>query len=317
MIRKIIPEQTVRTKLESCAAILCFNCSLGFGISRCVFYVSLSSCTVAYEVLAIEDKGIIPFNMSCRACRPVNGSVENALAIVHNIDISSFAAPVANIIRCFKLFVSSASVVAETAGYYVASSDGYETVAGIDGIKEFRQEDVEALNKAEPAAVPADTVGKLVTSFSWYLVCTVDEKAIYGIETGGTVGVSFLNSSAGTIRMHVDAINANKQNGTVTLVLRSNKMDAAVAALRKEKVKVIVEQYEGYVVDPKAVRTVDGATGVYVKLGNIVKFRNIDIAYSDDTMILAVSPDGESGYLKQYDEIIIEGTDLYDGKNID
>ena len=34
-------------------------------------------------------------------------------------------------------------------------------------------------------------------------------------------------------------------------------------------------------------------------------------------MILATCPDGESGYLKQYDEIIIEGTDLYDGKNID
>ena len=208
------------------------------------------------------------------------------------------------------------SVLAGVAGYYVASADGYETTASIDGVKEFTREDVEALNKAEPAAVPDNTVGKLVTSFNWYLVCTVSGKEIDGIKTGDRVGVSFLNSSAGTIKMHVDAINANKEDGTVTMVLRSNLMDAAIAALRKEKVKIIAEQYEGYVVDPKAVRTVDGATGVYVKLGNIVKFRKIDIAFSDDTMILAVCPDGESGYLKQYDEIIIEGTDLYDGKNI-
>ena len=170
----------------------------------------------------------------------------------------------------------------------------------------------------ESGGVPSHyAVGKLVTSFSWYLVCTVSEKEVYGINTGGSVGVSFLNSSAGTVKMYVSAVNANEQDGTVTMVLRSNLMDAAIAALRKEKIKLIAEQYEGYVVDPKAVRTVDGATGVYVRLGNIVRFRKIDIAYSDDTMILAVCPDGESGYLKQYDEIIIEGTDLYDGKNID
>ena len=209
------------------------------------------------------------------------------------------------------------AVIADAAGYYVASADGYETLAGIDGVKEFTGEDVKRLNEAKPAAVPDDTVGKLVTSFIWYLVCNVSEKEIYGIGTGDNVGVAFLNSSAGTIKMHVDAINANKQDGTVTMVLRSNLMDAAIAALRKEKVKIIAEQYDGYVVDPKAVRTVDGVTGVYVKLGNIVRFRRIDIAFSDDTMILAVCPDGENGYLKQYDEIIIEGTDLYDGKNID
>ena len=209
------------------------------------------------------------------------------------------------------------SVNAEAAGYYVASVDGFETLIGVDGVKDLTDADVKRLNKADPVTVPANTVGKLVTSFSWYLVCSVDGKSIEGIGVGDNVGVSFLNPSVGTVKMHVDAINANEGKSTVTMVLRCNQMSAAIAALRKEKVKVIVEQYEGFVVEPKAVRTVDGEKGVYVKLGNIVKFRKIDIAYSDDTMVLAVSPDGENGYLKQYDEIIIEGTDLYDGKNID
>ena len=209
------------------------------------------------------------------------------------------------------------SVVAEAAGYYVASADGYETMAGLDGVKEYTADDVDRLNTAEPRSVPAGTVGKLVTSFSWYLVCNADEKEIYGIESGDSVGVSFLHSSAGEINMYVSAINAGEQEGTVTLVLKSNKMNAAVATLRKESVKICAEKYSGFVVDPRAVRTVDGQTGVYVKLGNIVRFRRIDIAYSDENMILATCPDGESGYLKQYDEIIIEGTDLYDRKNLD
>lgn len=51
--------------------------------------------------------------------------------------------------------------------------------------------------------------------------------------------------------------------------------------------------------------------------GNIVKFKKINIVYSDSEYSICSVPDGESGYIKQYDEIIVEGTDLYDGKILD
>ena len=209
------------------------------------------------------------------------------------------------------------SITAEAAGYYVATSDGYENVFPYENALTLSVQDVDRLNEMEPSAVPGGTVGKLVTKFNWYLVCNVKAREIDGISTGKTVGVSFPGSAAGTVNMYVCAINAEKNSEDVTLVLKSNKMNAAVASLRKESVKICVEEYDGFVVEPKAVRTVDGVTGVYVKLGNIVRFRKIDIGYSDDSMILATVPDGGSGYLKQYDEIIIEGTNLYDGKNLD
>ena len=210
-----------------------------------------------------------------------------------------------------------ASVMSEVSGYYVASADGYETLTDFSGITELTASDVDALTNSTPAVIPANTVGKLVTKFSWYLACNVRLKEIEDIGVGDSVSVSFLHSSVGAINMYVAAINEGEQAGIVTLILKSNKMSSAIATLRKETVKICLEKYKGYAVNPKAVRTVDGETGVYVKLGNIVKFRKIDIAYSDDNMILATCPDGESGYLKQYDEIILEGTDLYDGKNID
>ncbi len=212
---------------------------------------------------------------------------------------------------------ASATVVSDVSGYYVAVADGYESITDFSGVRELTANDVDALNNSTPAVIPTGTVGKLVTKFSWYLVCNVSSKEIYGIDTGDSVSVSFLNSSVGAINMYVSAINEGEQEGIVTMILKSNKMSSAIATLRKETVRICVEKYKGYVVDPRAVRTVEGQTGVYVKLGNIVRFRKIDIAYSDGGMILATCPDGESGYLKQYDEIIIEGTDLYDGKNID
>ena len=212
---------------------------------------------------------------------------------------------------------ASAAVVSDVSGYYVALADGYESLTDFSGILQLTAADVDALNNSTPRAIPANTVGKLVTKFSWYLVCNVSAKEIYGIESGDSVSVNFLHSSVGAINMYVAAINEGEQEGTVTLILKSNKMNSSIATLRKEAVRISLERYKGYVVDPKAVRTVEGETGVYVKLGNIVKFRKIDISYSDENMILATCPDGENGYLKQYDEIIIEGTDLYDGKNID
>ena len=209
------------------------------------------------------------------------------------------------------------SVISDVSGYYVASADGYETLTDFSGVKELTAGDVEALTNSTPAAVPAGAVGKLVTKFSWYLVCNVKQKDIRDVKAGDSVSVSFLHSSVGVVNMYVSAVNEGEREDVVTLVLKSNKMSSAIATLRKETVKISLERYKGFLVNPRAVRTVDGVKGVYVKLGNIVKFRKIDIAYSDDSMILVTCPDGESGYLKQYDEIIIEGTDLYDGKNID
>ena len=70
---------------------------------------------------------------------------------------------------------------------------------------------------------------------------------------------------------------------------------------------------------------VDGEKGVYVRRGNVARFRKLNIVYSDQTYVISAtaSQDGEpivddpGNYLKQYDEVILEGKDLYDGKIID
>lgn len=79
------------------------------------------------------------------------------------------------------------------------------------------------------------------------------------------------------------------------------------AVLRKNPVKLIFNTYTGYQVNNKAVREINGQKGVYVLNGNIVKFKKINIVYSDSEYSICSVPDGESGYLKQYDEIIVEG----------
>ena len=59
---------------------------------------------------------------------------------------------------------------------------------------------------------------------------------------------------------------------------------------------------------------VDGEQGVYVRAGNIIKFKKIHTSYTTEDYVIATNPEGESGFVKLYDEIIVKGADLYDGK---
>ena len=115
--------------------------------------------------------------------------------------------------------------------------------------------------------------------------------------------------------MQVAAVNQNESGESVTLILKSNVMNEDIAALRVASIKIKIEAYNGLVVDRQALRTVDGVKGVYIKVGNVAEFRAVNIVYSDESLILADNSDGEiSNHLELYDEIILEGTDLYDSK---
>ena len=103
------------------------------------------------------------------------------------------------------------------------------------------------------------------------------------------------------------------------MILRCNLMNAQYAALRKEQVRLVLENFTGYQVNNKAIREVDGVKGVYTVSGNIIKFKKVELAYSDSEYSVCVTPKDDngnpkSGYVSLYDEIIVEGTDLYDGK---
>ena len=70
------------------------------------------------------------------------------------------------------------------------------------------------------------------------------------------------------------------------------------------------------VIDKAALHIVNGQRGVYVKYGNLQRFLKITTLYENDSYIL-VPEDGKLGSANEvrlYDEIIVQGTNLEDGK---
>ncbi|NLA76326.1 MAG: hypothetical protein GX851_00595 [Clostridiales bacterium] len=207
------------------------------------------------------------------------------------------------------------SVKAGTSGYYISKVDGYENTVQYSSVDALDIESIQPLMSAEAAGVASNVMGKLVGNFNWYIVCTVESKRISELKIGKTITVDFPVSGIENLPVTVYKIGNNK-DGYSSLILSCNMMNEELAVLRNEKARIVVNEYMGYKIPSSCIRMSDGEKGVYVMMGNVVKFRKINILYSTEEYCIVYNPDGANGYVKLYDEVVTEGTDLYDGKVI-
>ena len=87
-----------------------------------------------------------------------------------------------------------------------------------------------------------------------------------------------------------------------------------VVTLEHEKADITFATYEGIRIDRQALHIVEGQNCVFVKYGNLVYQKNITILFENEDYILVPSKTttGENE-VKLFDEIVVRGTDLYDG----
>ena len=59
--------------------------------------------------------------------------------------------------------------------------------------------------------------------------------------------------------------------------------------------------------------------GVYVKYGQEMQFKLVDIIYENEEYFVSENKETEldrSKYVRVYDDVIVKGSDLYDGKQL-
>lgn len=210
--------------------------------------------------------------------------------------------------------VSYSTITSPNSGYYIGSVDGFENTIKYDDVKNIDCNTVDSLLSANKTEHPANVMGKLVDEFDWYLLCNVSYNESGNIEVGKDIKVNVPNTTVGTIKCTV-VEKSNRDGDRVAVVLKCNAMNRDVANLRIHDIEIVVEDYKGIRINNTAIREVDGEKGVFVKSGNIVQFKKINIISSSEEFSV-VEIVNDSSYLKQYDTVITEGVDLYDGKVI-
>ena len=210
--------------------------------------------------------------------------------------------------------VKYTEVEAPASGYYINNLDGYETTLNYDEAEKLTIEQIENAVEAEPAKHDSAS-GKLVSSYLWYLAGVVDTKYTKSFPVGKNIIVNFPDEGLENIHMKVESAEAS--NGRLKVLLSSTLMNEALANLRIENVQIVEQAHDGYKIPSNAIRfNSENHSGVYVLRGKIISFIEVEILHSqEDFVIVSASRTGGRG-LKLYDDVIIKGRDLHDGKVI-
>ena len=205
------------------------------------------------------------------------------------------------------------SIRANKAGYFVSSADGYEEKLTIKDIGEYTPEYLKDITKDN---VADNIVGKIVYDYQWYLAAPVSLSDSRHYKIDQTVTIQTQASSIPKLTATVSQINISESGNDAVIIFRCNEMNSELASMRTGAIKIIKKEYSGIKVDSKALRVVDGTTGVYVVSGMEAKFVAIDIIYSTDDYAICELNTANSKKLRLYDEIIVKGKNLYNGKII-
>ena len=205
-----------------------------------------------------------------------------------------------------------------------ATTNGYfSSTAAPPAIAADRQ----ALDDADPAtlqkmladgfpAAATDRAGQITTGFSWkfYAVCDLDTAARF--DNISSVKISVPRKQNTPLSATVEEVTLDKDNGLAKIVLQCQTINAEVLSFGQETAQIDLKTYEGIRIDKEALHIVDGQRGVYVKYGNLQRFLKITTLYENDSYIL-IPENGKIGTdneVRLYDEIIVQGTNLQDGK---
>ena len=210
--------------------------------------------------------------------------------------------------------VKYTEVEAPASGYYINNLDGFETTLNYNEADKLTIEQIEKAIESE-VAQPVSASGKLVSSYLWYLAGVVDTKYTKSFPVGKNIVVNFPDEGLENVHMKVES--AEAINGKLKVILSSTLMNETLANMRIENVEIVEQSYNGYKIPSNAIRfNEENHSGVYVLRGKIISFIEAEILYSqEDFVIVSASRTGGRG-LTLYDDVIIKGRDVYDGKII-
>ena len=227
------------------------------------------------------------------------------------------------------------TVTAPAAGVFISEVDGYESVFPYDSIQSLTADQYASLVQTQVSPAP-DAVGKICSEFKWYFVCTVSAEDALKFAEGNAVTLRFPFAISDSVTAVVDAVNQTDLESPALIVMECYEMNEELASLRTETCEISVTQYSGIRVSQKAVHFAEvtktwedengeevtemrEVKGVYVMLGSEIVFRQIVPLYSTSYYVICDPNPNEDelmtdGTVQLYDEIVVEGTDLYDGK---
>ncbi len=234
----------------------------------------------------------------------------------------------------------SKAIKSTKTGYFSSTVDGYESFYNSKALDNIKIGDLNE-KKITKRPVGKNVVGKTVEGVYWYVACEVSANEAIQIKESDSLSVDIPLANNHNISVELQCINQENKNSDAVVVLKGSYMNQEMINLRREDISIIKNTYNGIYVSRNAVhdqqitetvtdkngkeKTVKKTVkGVYILVGNELLFKQIVPVYTGEGFIICMqNPKDEDlvtdeiGVLKAYDEVVVEGANLYDGKIID
>ncbi len=213
-------------------------------------------------------------------------------------------------------------VHAPVAGAFTSRIDGLEEKLSLSALDNINKDYFKELDKLYTDAKTSDKVaagqpiGKIVNNFTWSIAARVSSEQAEGLKVGSALDIRFSDISVDTVSGVVSKITP-EESGKVIIVVKSSKYIDMIYSMSRTKVEFVKRSYEGFRIPAKSLRMLDGEMGVYVIRSNKARFIPVELMYNGkDWVVVAEQTETAETpkVLKLYDELIIDGQDIYEGK---
>jgi putative membrane fusion protein len=202
-------------------------------------------------------------------------------------------------------------------GYFVSNADGYEDILRFDNALDITAEKIEDIINNPTLPIGANVAGKTIDHYIWRMAALVPTERTRGVSQGSTVRLRI-----GTYPRVVSAQIVRSQDqgdGNTLFVFESELLVEEFVKKRVASVRLLLDDYIGIRLPQSAVafRTNEEGEreqGVFVRNGSVLVFRRIELLRSEDGFVIVADTTGRRGWLQLYDEVVVRGRDLYDGK---
>lgn len=204
-------------------------------------------------------------------------------------------------------------VKASQSGYFVSKTDGYENVLTCENLDRITSDYMNSLKAQE---TPDKVIGKIVSDYEWYIAAKVSINESLNFKEGDNLKLYTTVKTYPQLPVTVKQINISEKSSDAVIIFACSEMNSELASMRSGPMTAVKKEYSGLKVSKNALRVVDSKRGVYVLSGMQVKFIPVNVLYSNDSYIICEKQTADGNVLKLYDEVIVKGKNLYDGKII-
>lgn len=245
--------------------------------------------------------------------------------------VSSFADQIAQLQIQMEVLASAigtpTAIASPASGYFVRSS--------LVASQPYTAEQLDAMSASEMqtalqsvTAQQSAGIGRIVTDYHWEIYGTTTSELAQQLKAKQKMTMRLPERGGIEFPVTVESVQTDRESGLCKIKLYCENITPEALGLGVEQVELVVNEYEGIRVPRQAehIRTVtneDGETveeyGVYVQLGRLMYFQKITnkLYENDEYMLLPLEPENTSlDQVRLYDEVIVSGIDLQDGKLI-